>query len=324
MAAGPGGVSAQRMVQLGQEVAAVRGESDSLREGLERLTQQVAALKAGLGTSAAESLGRLQTVEEGVGALQASVAELVIARREAAGRQAGEVSFADFSMLRSQVDAAVAEARGHGAAVAALAERELPALAARVEEVVEGMRKSGEPRDMDTLFHERINGLEAGMGDLQTEFRASIESALEGAAKVEELQALEEVVEGKAALDAVRLLQMQAHALGQAVAGMSDSLALRPELGETLRSLAAGSPGGGPMATRTKCLTCDQPAARSAPSLGSAEGRAGKGSFLPRLDSMPVKESGPPGGPGLMIAEHRAHKEERMAGQRGAGGGGGA
>lgn len=93
---------------------------------------------------------------------QAADAAASYARDKA--RSAAEVSFADFELLKSQAQAAVEQARAHAAAVGALRERELPALAARLEEVAEGVKKGGEPRDMDTLFHERINGLEGALG----------------------------------------------------------------------------------------------------------------------------------------------------------------
>lgn len=60
----------QRVAQLGHEVAAVKGEADALRESMERLNQQVASLKAGLSSSASESLSRVQALEENVHTLQ--------------------------------------------------------------------------------------------------------------------------------------------------------------------------------------------------------------------------------------------------------------
>ncbi|EFJ43882.1 hypothetical protein VOLCADRAFT_121376 [Volvox carteri f. nagariensis] len=330
-----GPVSAQKLVQLGQEVTSLRTENDSLRNTVDSLLQQVSGLRAGLGSNAVESLSRLQQVEEGVSALRAQVADLAAARRDAAARSGSEVTFADFSLLRSQVEGAVAEAKAQAAAAATLAERELPALAARVDELAEALKKKGEPRDIDALFHERINGLETAMGEMKTELLGSIESALEAAVKVDDLQALEEVLEAKAPFDAVRLLQQQTHALGQAVAGISDAIALRPDLGEALRAGAAGGGPAGPLATKLRCLTCDQPI-KNLPGLGSlsaggaAAAATAKGSFLPRLESMPAKE-GLPGGPGLMIADLRSSKEDRLAGLqvgsgvpgRGPGGGGG-
>eukprot|EP00198_Chlamydomonas_reinhardtii_P013540 XP_001702877.1 flagellar associated protein [Chlamydomonas reinhardtii] len=109
-----------------------------------------------------------------------------------------------------------------------------------VAEVAEGLKKGGEPRDMDTLFHERLNGLEAALGDVRTELKGAMEERLEGAPTLEDLQALEEALEGRASADALRQLQLQTHALGQAVAGVSDALALRPELGDQLRECLAG------------------------------------------------------------------------------------
>ncbi len=60
----------QKVAQLGHEVAAVKGETDALRESVERLNQQVASLRAGLSSSASESLSRVQALEENVHTLQ--------------------------------------------------------------------------------------------------------------------------------------------------------------------------------------------------------------------------------------------------------------
>lgn len=101
---------------------------------------------------------------------QGQVSELVAARRNDTTRPAapgGDVSFADLSLLRSQLEAVAAEAKQCGAAMTQLQEGELAALVERVEGLEEGTKKAGEPRDMDTLFHERINGLEAAMGECQ-------------------------------------------------------------------------------------------------------------------------------------------------------------
>ncbi|KXZ56196.1 hypothetical protein GPECTOR_1g17 [Gonium pectorale] len=322
LSSGMGGVSAQKLVALGQEVASLRSEKEVLREGLEQLKQQVAGLRSGLGANATESLSRLQHVEETVGSLQAQVADLAAARRDAAARVGSEVSFADFSLFKSQVEASVAEAKGHAAAATALAERDLPALAARLQEVADGVKKTGEPRDIDSLFHERINGLEAALGDLRTELRGNVEAALDGAAKLEELQALADAVEARAPAEAVRSLQQQTQALSAAVTSLSDTLALRPDLADSLRAAAgaAAAAGGsqpmGPLASKLRCLTCDQPVKQPiSPGGGPEGGRSGR-NFLPRLESLPGKE-GLPGGPGVMVAELRASKEERLAGLTG-------
>ncbi|KAG2450578.1 hypothetical protein HYH02_005079 [Chlamydomonas schloesseri] len=332
--------------RMAAELAAVRTENEVLREGVERLGQQVASLRSGLGSNAVESLSRLQAVEEGVSGLQAQVAELAAAARAAAGRTGSEVTFADLNLVKSSVEGLAAEQGRQAAALAAVTEHDLPTLAARLEEVAEGLKKGGEPRDMDTLFHERLNGLEAALGDVRTELKGALEERLEGAPTLEDLQALEEALESRASAEALRQLQLRTHALGQAVAGVSDTLALRPELGDQLRNaaqaLGTGGGGGGgggggsmgPIATKLRCLTCDQPV----PAPGSGGGAGGKqgskqqgGSFLPRLESMPGAREGPPVGPGLGIAELRASKEERLAGlavggntgPRGGGGGGG-
>ncbi|KAG2493370.1 hypothetical protein HYH03_008502 [Edaphochlamys debaryana] len=324
-AIGAGGAPAQKLAQMGAEVAALRAENDALKEGLEAIRQQVSGLKSGLGTSATETLSRMQAVEESLGSLTAQLAELQAARREAAARTGSEVSFADFSVFKSSVEAALAEARAQGAVAAALAEKDIPAIASRLEELEGGVKKNGEPRDMDTLFHERINGLEAAIGDIKTEVRGMIDSALEGAAKLEELQALEEVVEQKAPSEAMRLLQIQTHALGQAVTTVSEALASRPELGlgELRNTAANGALMSGPSIAKMRCLTCDQPVKQGASAGGALT--VSKGSFLPRLDSMPAKE-GPPGGPGVGTADLRASREERVAGLAvgGTGGRGGA
>ncbi|GFR47213.1 hypothetical protein Agub_g8894, partial [Astrephomene gubernaculifera] len=314
-------VSVQKLTQVAQELAALRDENEAMKEGMERLSQQINALRSGLGSNAVESLSRLQQVEESVGALQAQVADLAAARRDAAARQGSEVSFADFSLLRSQMEAAVAETRAATAAVATLSEREVPALTARVDELTEGLKKSAEPRDIDALFHERLNALEAAVGDMRNDLRGSLEAALESAVKLEDLQIVEEALEGKASTEALRLLQQQTQALGQAVAGIGEALALRPDL-------AAGGAGGGgaggagaagggpigPLATKLRCLTCDQPIkppVQGGSSWGGG-GPGGKGGgFLPRLESMPLPaKEGPVGSPGMMIAELRASKEE--------------
>ncbi|GIL44494.1 hypothetical protein Vafri_1945 [Volvox africanus] len=330
--AGGGAVSAQKVVQLAQEVTALRSENEALKQTLDSLVHQVSGLRAGLGSNAVESLSRLQQAEEGVSALRAQVADLVAARRDAAARTGSEVTFADFSLLRSQVEGTIAEAKAQAAAAAGLAERELPVLTARVDELAEALKKKGEPRDIDALFHERINALEATMGEMKTELLGSIEAAMESAVKVDDLQALEEVLEAKAPAEALRLLQQQTHALGQAVAGIGDAISLRPDLGEAMRGGGGGGGAVGPLATKMRCLTCDQPI-KNLPALGSlsaggAAAVSAKGSFLPRLESMPAKE-GLPGGPGLSIADLRTSKEERLAGLqvssagpvRGAGGG---
>lgn len=129
----------------------------------------------------------------------------------------------------------------------------------------------------------------------------------------------QEALDAKAGQDQVRLVQQQAAALGAAVAGMADNLALRPDVGDALRSAANFSGGGGassgPAASKFRCLTCDQTI--QPPKSGGAEGRSARGSFLPRLESMPAKEAGAhghPTGPGLSAAELRQGKEERMAG----------
>ncbi|GLC33000.1 hypothetical protein PLESTB_000381800 [Pleodorina starrii] len=309
-----GPVSAHRVVQLGQEVGALRSEAEALRGTVDSLVQQVAGLRAGLGSNAVESLSRLQQVEEGVSSLRAQVADLAAARRDAAARTGSEVTFADLSLLRSQVEGSVAEARAQAAATAALAERELPTLATRVEELGEALKKKGEPRDIDALFHERLNALEGTMGDMKTELLGSIEAAMESAVKVDDLQALEEVLEAKAPAEALRLLQQQTHALSQAVAGIGDAIALRPHVGDALRGGGASGAASGPLVTKLRCLTCDQPI-KQHQSLGLSSGGSviAKGGFLPRLESMPAKE-GPPGGPGLMVADLRASKEERLSG----------
>lgn len=305
-----GAASAQKLLVLGQEVSGLRVENDTLKEGLETLKQQVASLKAGLGSNAAESLSRLVAVEEAVGGLQQQAADAAAAARKAGGPDS--LSFADFSLLKSQVQTVLEEAKAHGAAASALRDKDLPALTARVEDLAEGVRKAGEPRDMDTLFHDRLNGLEGALGDLRTEVAGTLESALAGAAKAEDLEALQDAVEGKASADQVRLLQAQSAALGQAVAGMADTLSLKPDVGEALRSAAAMGAASGPVISKFKCLTCDQ-ALPSAPR-GAAEARSAKGSFLPRLDSMPAAKDGAPVGPGLSAADLRVSKEDRLAG----------
>ncbi len=54
------------------------------------------------------------------------------------------------------------EGRATAGSLAALQERALPELASRLDELGSGAKKSGlEPRDMDTLFHERLTVVRA-------------------------------------------------------------------------------------------------------------------------------------------------------------------
>jgi hypothetical protein len=50
---------------------------------------------------------------------------------------------------------------------------------------------------MDNLFHDRITALEVLTGDLSAEVAAQLEAGLDGCARVEELQLLTQVVDGK-------------------------------------------------------------------------------------------------------------------------------
>lgn len=162
-------------------------------------------------------------------------------------------------------------------------------------------------------------------GDLKMELRGVLDTALEGVAKVEELEELEEQLEGRATVDQLRTVQHQTQALGQAVATVSDVLAGRGgDLGESLRA-AAGALSSGPLAVTgtsakgLRCMTCEQPV-RPPPSGGSGGNgiNRGGGGFLPRLDSVAGKE-GMPGGPGMMVADLRASKEQLLAGLAGSG-----
>ncbi len=64
---------------------------------------QVASLRTGLGTSTGECLGRVQKLEEGLGGVRAQLAELAAAQAKASARSGSDVTFADLTLVKSQV-----------------------------------------------------------------------------------------------------------------------------------------------------------------------------------------------------------------------------
>lgn len=128
-------------------------------------------------------------------------------------------------------------------------------------------------------------------------------------ARVADIAALEEMLEGKAEQADVRQLAQQQAALAQSVNGIADWLAVRPETSD-------GAKGTGSSATKFKCLTCDREIRGQSAGVHPAE-RAAKGSFLPKLEGLPGGHMGAPLGPGINAAEMRRLAEEKLGGSVG-------
>lgn len=200
-------------------------------------------------------------------ALQASQQEAVtqlsseIAAVRALVKREPEVSFADFSIVRSQVEAATREAQGAQEAVAALKEKEIKTLSASIAEVKkwpasasggDGGRASPGPsgasggvRDMDTLFHTRISTLEAKMSDIQGEVQHAVSGVLGDLARASDLEELGALLEFKASQEDIQQLAQQQAALATSVNGMASWLTGGAGGGPPPPPPPAGAAGGG-------------------------------------------------------------------------------
>lgn len=91
-----------------------------------------------------------------------------------------EVSFADFTALGARVDGMEGSVTAATAAAAELKDKVVTPLSDAVTDLRDAVKRAGEPRDMDTLFHSRIAKLEAAVGDVRSEVQLALGDVLEG------------------------------------------------------------------------------------------------------------------------------------------------
>eukprot|EP00798_Chlamydomonas_sp_ICE-L_P031624 gene31624-6818_t len=287
-----------RLAEMTARLSQVAEENDILK----RLKEEISELGTSLNDNTSVTMDRVTVVEQSVKDVRKSLEQETHTLRQMLKREP-EVSFADFSALQSQVQTSVKDVLEATATVKIMKEEVIQSVQDDICELKDQVKKSGEPREMDTLFHSRVSALEGKLNDIKNEVHAAVADILDDVAKIQDLQEIEEELEMKASSADVRQLATQQQQLAQSIGSMAEWLAVRPET-------ADGTKGTGSSLTRFKCLTCDREIKTQGQGNGGAQMR---GSFLPKLDGVSGGSS-LPGGPGLNAAEARKIVEDRLAG----------
>ncbi|GAX77497.1 hypothetical protein CEUSTIGMA_g4941.t1 [Chlamydomonas eustigma] len=214
-------------------------------------------------------------------------------------KREAEVSYADFSKLQSQVEAAVQEVKGMETVVSAVKEGDIKSLQASIGDMQTAINKSNEPREIDKLFHQRISTVEAKLDGIGNEVKLAVSDLMEDLVTLNDLENLNRELEAKASSEDLKLLAQQQAGLASSVNGITGWLAVRPEANDGSKGTA------GAVFTKFKCLTCDREIkAQTGPTGNSVL----KGSFLPKLDAMQGHQhhSTGPNGPGLNAGRPRS------------------
>ncbi|MEW5305236.1 MAG: hypothetical protein WDW38_005722 [Sanguina aurantia] len=277
---GADGKMAQMMVQLKegrQENTDLKATLDALKEEVDRLGDKLSEAQASLVANAAGASQASGVLTEHCTKLSQETAAL---RKE--GHRVPEVSFADFCRLQSQVAAAQAEVVGNASLVHSLRDKELPAIALQLANVKEVAKHDGAPRDTDTLFHSRLTALEVATNDLQAALKL-LNGGLEGMVHMDHLASLEEDLVGKASALDLKILASRTQALIASYGGLAEAVATNAGADASTGEMMSS----GPLLSKFRCLTCDQPTT-GGPS--GAPSPASRGAFLPRLDAMPQRD----------------------------------